>query len=116
MTMNRTTEHLINARDRIANRETWCQHVLYSSDGPGGPRKMCAYGALNYDQQDFEVIDKASIFLTKACRKLYNIPYPRWPVLYTNDKLGHQAILQAFNQAIADSMAEDLDVPLQQAA
>ena len=95
---------LINARKLIENKENWIRGLLAAdvNNIPVKPEnykacKFCALGALGrVCPTNFEIQSKAIDILSNVARKLYKTE----SITCVNDSLGHQAVLNLFDEAI----------------
>ena len=88
------TRELIAAKKRIENEDDWCRGS-YHRDGA-----LCAAAALGYPFKTGEALHA----LIAAAQELE--PDAGLPVLYINDTLGHAAVMQMYDHAIARAIKE----------
>lgn len=121
-TTSEAVELLLAARDRIADPYDWCQGT-YSKDSDGceipadSPEasSWCAVGALWWVSRETGESPADLRLIVLALRALahplhsgrYDLPQLRlgsnqYAVEYVNDRLGHAAVMDMYDDAIAD--------------
>lgn len=88
---------LIDAKKRIEDPENWCRHNYGFEGGP-----MCARGAIF--RGNTGVTRAAIMELDASAETLFGTPYSY--EVNDNDNLGHAAVMQMYDHAIARALNE----------
>lgn len=88
-------EVLIQARDRIGDSKYWCQGAFTRALRPTTEKAYCAVGALRVCEEGVFIEYYARAFLRQAAFLLFDNSIVR-----VNDQLGHQAVMDAYDEAI----------------
>jgi len=108
MDTERAIEILKDAKKRIENEENWCSHA-YAKDSHGficgeldsAARRWCAGGSLHKTDDKIRepvIYGIARTELTKTCETQKGL----MTIEEVNDELGHAAIIECFDIAIAN--------------